>query len=509
MKDDTMIDVLIVGAGPTGTALAIDLARRGAKIRIIDKASGAFNGSRAKGVQPRTLEVFQDLGVLDEIREGGGPYPKLGIHAGPLTVPWRMFRDRRPTSDVPFPNIWLIPQFRTDRALHDRLSRLGRSVEFGRELITLSQDESQVTARIADGEGTEEITARYLVGADGASSAVRKQSGIEFTGSTDEQDRILVVDAAATGLSRDRWHMWPIPRDRLIGACPLPHTDLFQWILRLAPGELPPTEANELTERIRSHTRDARITVHDIQWNSVFRPNIRLAERYRSGRVLIAGDAAHVHPPTGAQGLNTGIQDAYNLGWKLGEVLAGADPVLLDTYEAERRPIAASVLGLATEKYDALTKLNSSSARRGDDEQQLGLSYFGGPLAPLDGECTVTLRVGDRAPDADLLDADGKPIRLFDALTGPHFTAIAYGARAAEELAELSWPTPNPGTRLRRIVIGADTQDADLVLTDSASTFRRAYGVTGDTLLIIRPDGYLAHIATPALLLMRKDNASC
>jgi hypothetical protein len=323
--------------------------------------------------------------------------------------------------------------------------------------------------------------------------------------------------------------MWPIPRDRLIGACPLPHTDLFQWILRLAPGEPPPTDADDLTERIRSHTRDARITVYDVQWTSVFRPNIRLAERYRSGRVLIAGDAAHVHPPTGAQGLNTGIQDAYNLGWKLGEVLGGADPLLLDTYEAERRPIAADVLGLATEKYSALAKLNSSSARRGDEERQLGLSYFGGPLAPLDGECTATLRVGDRAPDAALLNADGKPVRLFDALTGPHFTAIAYSARAAEELVELSLPTPTAGTRLRRVVIGPATRAADLVLTDSTSSFRRAYGVSGDTLLIIRPDGYLAHIATRDILgtaqtalqrvmaqaaatpapPIRKDNASC
>ena len=498
MKNDTPIDVLIIGAGPAGTALAIDLARRGIGIRIVDKAPHAFDGSRAKGLQPRTLEVLYDLDVLDDILAGGIVYPRLGIHLGPLTIPWRMFRQHQPTADVPFPNTWLIPQYRTDRALHARLHRLGHSVEFGRELIEFTQDAEMVTARVSAANGVEEITARYLVGADGGSSAVRKQLGIGFAGATDEQDRMLIVDAVVSGLSRDRWHIWPGQQGRFVGACPLPHSDLFQWMIRLAPDEEPPGTLAEITRRIQSHTHNQRIELHDIRWKSVFRPNIRLAESYRRGRAFIAGDAAHVHTPAGAQGLNTGIQDAYNLGWKLAQVLAGADARLLDSYEAERQPIAAGVLGLSTKKYEGIAKLDPSSIRRGTDEQQLGLSYHGGPLAPSGSDRTTTLRVGDRAPDADLVDADDGRVRLFDAYRGPHFTAIAYGARAAADLDRLDWPST--GAPLKRIIVDAATTRADDVLMDSAHTFRRIYGLTDDTLLLIRPDGYIGHIATRDML---------
>jgi 2-polyprenyl-6-methoxyphenol hydroxylase-like FAD-dependent oxidoreductase len=498
MKNERPVDVLIIGAGPAGTALAIDLARRGLDIRIIDKAPYAFDGSRAKGIQPRTLEVLYDLDALDDILAGGSSYPLLGIHLGPLTIPWRMLPKRRPTADVPFPNTWLIPQSRTDRALHGRLERQGHSVEFGKEFIELAQDAETVNVKLSTGQRVEEISARYLVGADGGSSAVRKQLGIVFSGSTDEQDRILLVDAVVTGLSRDRWHIWPGRRGRFIAACPLPHSDLFQWMIRLAPDEDAPADPEGITVRIRSRTGNHRIGLHDIRWQSVFRPNIRLAQAYRQGRAFIVGDAAHVHTPMGAQGLNTGIQDAYNLGWKLAQVLAGADTRLLDTYEAERLPIAAGVLGLSTKKYDAIGRLDPSSIRRGKDEQQLELTYYGGPLAPTGSDRTRTLRVGDRAPDAELLGADGGRVRLFEAFRGPHFTAIAYGIRAADDLDGLDWPST--GASVKRIAVGVAASRTDYVLLDSTHSFRRVYGLTSDTLLLIRPDGYIAHIATRGML---------
>ncbi len=164
-------------------------------------------------------------------------------------------------------------------------------------------------------------------------------------------------------------------------------------------------------------------------------------------------------------------------------MLAGADERLLDTYEGERRPIAAGVLGLSTKKYEGLGKLDPSSIKGGKDEKQLTLTYHGGPLAPMSSDTSGRLRVGDRAPDADLRTSDGAPIRLFDALRGPHCTAVAYGAGAAEALDRLVWP--NRGARLRRIVVDM-----------AAGEFRRTYGVTGDTLFLIRPDGYIGHIAT-------------
>jgi len=474
------LDVLIAGAGPAGTTLAIDLLRRGLDVRVVDKAPHSFEGSRAKGIQPRTLEVFDDLGTLDDVLAGSSDYPRLGIHLGPVAVPWRMFRNRERSTDVPYPNTRLMPQYRTDSVLHDRLEQLGGHVEYGRELTGFEQDGTSVTATVLGDDGPERITARYLVGADGGSSAVRKHLGLGFLGETDDQDRMLIVDAVTTGLSRDRWHVWPGVRGRFTGACPLPHTDLFQWMIRLAPGEEAPDGEEAITRRIRAHTRNRHIAVRDIRWRSVFRPNIRLAEAYRRGRVFLAGDAAHVHTPAGAQGLNTGIQDAYNLGWKLAQVLAGADARLLDSYEAERLPIAAGVLGLSTKKYEGLAKLDPSSLRRGKDEQQLSLTYHGGPLAPAGCDRTTTLRVGDRAPDAELPGAAGTRGRLFDTYRGPHFTLVACGPEAAAASKELDWPAA--GAPLRRVTVDDD--------------FRRGYGIEGDTLLLVRPDGYLGHIAT-------------
>ena len=489
MRNQQVIDVLVIGAGPSGSTVAIDLVRRGFDVRIVDRSPHAFDGSRAKGIQPRSLEVLEDLGALDEVLAGGSTYPKLGIHAGPLAVPWKMFTHREATPDVPYPNTWLIPQFRTDRALHARLGELGREIEFGRELTELTQDEDTVVAKVVGPDGVEEIVARYAVGADGGSSAVRKQLDIGFVGTTDEADRVLIVDASVSGLARNRWHMWPGLGGKLIGACPLPHSDMFQWMIRLTPDEKPPQEIGAIIDRIHSHTRNRHIQLHDIHWQSVFRPNIRLAQHYGRGRVFLVGDAAHVHTPAGAQGLNTGMQDGYNLGWKLGQVLAGADPALLDTYEAERQPIAAGVLGLSTEKWGGIAKLDPSSMKRGKDEQQLSLTYYGGPLAPADSSDTSTLHVGDRAPDARLLGADGAETRLFDFFQGPHFTAIAYGPGAARDLELLNWPTT--GAQLKRLTVGSAAG-----FSDPRNTLRSAYGLNGDTLLLIRPDGYVGHIAT-------------
>jgi len=494
-----IIDVLIVGAGPVGTVLAVDLVRRGLAVRIIDKAGASFPGSRAKGVQPRTLEVFQDLGVVEDIQRAGSDYPLLGLHLGPVTLPWRMMAHQARTSDVPFPNTLLIPQFRTDKILQTRLAALGGAVEHGRQFLDLTQDADGVTARVSGPGGEiETITARYLVGADGGASAVRHGLGIDFIGSTQEEDRMVIVDAVTSGLSRERWHVWPGKSGQFIAACPLPHSDLFQWMIRLAPDEKPPTDLAAINQRIQKRISKRAVVLRDAGWTSVFRPNIRLAKTYRLGRIFLAGDAAHAHTPAGAQGLNTGVQDAYNLGWKLGQVLAGADPGLLDSYQAERQPIAAAVLNLSTQKYEGIAKLDPSSIRRGKDEKQLALSYLDGPLAP-GSAMTGTLRVGDRAPDADLRAANGAIVRLFDQLAGPHFTAIAYGDKAALELERLTWPVA--GAPLKRLVIDAKRQaGGEHGFKDVAGCFRRAYGMAGPALLLIRPDGYIGHIASSDML---------
>jgi hypothetical protein len=230
--------------------------------------------------------------------------------------------------------------------------------------------------------------------------------------------------------------------------------------------------------------------LRSITWTSVFRPNVRLVEHYRTGRVFLAGDAAHVHTPAGAQGLNTGVQDAYNLGWKLGQVIAGAPDKLLDSYEAERLPIAAGVLGKSTELYQSLANHRVTGLKRGDEERQLSLSYHGGPLAPADTPATKTLQVGDRAPDAP--GAAPGAGRLFDVFRGPHFTLLAFGPEAIAALPNLTWPAE--GAELHRHAVRGGQAITSADITDATGQLRKIYGVDGDALILVRPDGYIASI---------------
>ncbi|WP_127496767.1 FAD-dependent monooxygenase [Paenibacillus glycanilyticus] len=482
------IDVLIAGAGPTGSTLAADLLRRGLRIRLVDKSPHAFKGSRAKGVQPRTLEVFKDLGILDEALTEGGPYPLAGIHLGPITLPWRMIKSNKPTPSIPYPNTLLLPQLRTDAILHRLIDRFGQRIEFNTAVEGFEQDVDGVTVTLSSGE---KVRCRYLVGADGGSSAVRKAAGIGFVGDTDDSDKWLIIDGTIDKLSRNRWHMWPRTHGKQVAACPLPHSNQFQIMIRLKPEENPNLDEAALVEQFYILTG---FRLHSITWSSIFRPNIRLAKNYRMGRVFLAGDAAHVHTPAGGQGLNTGIQDAYNLGWKLGQVISGAPESLLDTYEAERQPIAAGVLGKTTELYAGLDKrsLSSlSSLKRGDEERQLGISYYAGLLAPADTPSTKTLRVGDRAPDAPCTGPGGAR-RIFDIYQGPHFTLLAFGANAAKSLLQIKWPTN--GAELRSYIVGAKQVSDENYINDAASNLASIYGITDDTWVLIRPDGYIGSI---------------
>ncbi len=480
MTDST--DVLVVGAGPAGLTLACDLARRGIRHRIIDAADAGFPGSRAKGVQPRTLEVFDDLGLVDDVLDHSIRYPLLGIHAGPLTVPWRMMARHKVTDEVPYPEIRLVPQYDTDACLRRRLRYLGGLVEHSTRLESFDADADCVVATVTGPTGTQTIRSRFLIGADGGASTVRTHAGIDFVGDTDEGDKMIVADVLVDGVSRDRWHVWPRTGGRFLALCPLPG-EKFQLMLRLKPGESPDLDPTAIDSRVRQASGRAGLRIREVFWSSVFRPNVRLARRYRSGRVFLAGDAAHVHTPAGAQGLNTGVQDSYNLGWKLGQVLAGAPESLLDTYEAERRPVAARVLGLSSELYQGISSRPLAAAKRGDEERQLELSYRGGPLATgVDDDGAV--RGGDRAPNARYRDLDGHAGTLFDAFRGPHFTLIGVGEAATEAAAlRLSWPQDGADLKVVRIPRGA-------------ASFLRAYGLDGPAHILVRPDGYVSYVAS-------------
>ncbi|MED2984856.1 FAD-dependent monooxygenase [Bacillus thuringiensis] len=478
-------NVLIVGAGPAGSVLALDLVRRGVRVRIIDKASGSFPGSRAKGIQPRTQEVFEDLGILEKALQKGSDYPKMGIHVGPLTIPFRMQQQNKVTTDVPYPNVLLLPQYETDQLLHESLHRFGVNIEYETAFVCLEQDKEGVTTTLSTGE---KIRSQYVVGADGGASMVRKAVGIQFIGKTNDADRILIVDGTIRGLKRKYWHVWPRKQGKQVAACPLPDSEKFQVMIRLTPDDEVNLDNSSLKELFLKLTG---LYLEDITWKSVFRPNVRLAERYRNDRIFLIGDAAHVHTPAGAQGLNTGIQDAYNLGWKLGQVLNGADASLLDTYEKERQPIAAHVLKLSDALYAEIEQKNLSGLKRGDEESQLGISYFDGPLAPNSNAHTKTLKVGDRAPDALCIGPNGEK-RLFEIIKGPSFTLLAFGEEAMNVIEMLNWP--ENGASLCKYVIGKYSDEQHIV--DKNEQLKKIYGITQPSIILIRPDGYIGGIIT-------------
>jgi 2-polyprenyl-6-methoxyphenol hydroxylase-like FAD-dependent oxidoreductase len=414
--------VLIVGAGPTGLTLALDLARRAISFRLIDAAESPFVGSRGKGIQPRTLEILDNLGVSEPILAAGARYPKLRIHLGAFSLrAGSLSSSKQPTASVPYPSLWMVPQSRTEQILRERLAALGGGVEWGNALATFTQSKQVVDAVFTSGEL---VRATFLVGCDGGHSTVRHALGLRLVGDALDDEPTLVADVEIEGLDRRDWHVWPFAVGSPMALCPLPNTSLFQLTTR---AKIAATCIEDAVLKVTGHR------VERVAWSSVYRPAVRMVDRYRVGRVLLAGDAAHVHPPAGGQGLNTGIQDAYNLGWKLASVVRGGADSLLDTYEVERLPVAAAVLGLSKQLHQ------TPSIKRGRATDQLGLNYRNSPLSS--GVTLGRLRPGDRMPDLRLEDGS----RLFDHLHGPQATEFV---------------TPE-GPRL-----------------------------------LIRPDGYIAHIGT-------------
>ncbi|MFG3284933.1 FAD-dependent monooxygenase [Streptomyces sp. NPDC048111] len=454
-------DVLIVGAGPTGLVLAIDLARRGVPAVLVERSDRLFPGSRGKGLQPRTLEVLDDLGLAGSVRAAGRAYPRMLDRVGPDGTgrgrEWDMIGRGTPSEGDPYPDGLLIGQSRFQELLYAHLRSLGGAVEFGAGMTSFDQDADGVTARLADGRT---VRSRYLVAGDGGRSGVRRALGIEMHGESVDPKPMLVADLTVTAdadVDDVNWHLWNGSPDGGVALCPLPgEAGLFQLIAQYADANaVPDTSAAGVRKLLASRTPVTEAQVIEVRWASDFRPRAALAERYRAGRVLIAGDAAHIHSPAGGQGLNTSVQDAYNLGWKLAQVLRhGAPDALLDSYEQERRAVAAGVLGMTTRLHR--TFLTGENSRRPDEVSQLALHYRGGPLSAGRAGC---LEAGDRAPDGPLPEG-----RIFDLLRGPHFTLLAVD-------------TPAPALDL----------DLDQVRVHALGP----YAAYGRGLFLIRPDGYV------------------
>lgn len=469
-------DVLICGAGAAGLTLAIDLARRGLSARLIDKLDCPFAGSRGKGIQPRTQEIFEDLGVIDHIISRGGEYPLQRFYAKDGSYRDESLLDPfEVTTEEPYHMALMIPQFATEAVLRAKLLEYKRNPEFATELTGFTQDAEGVTATLKTPKGVEIIHARYLIGCDGGRSFVRQHLEIDFPGKT-LGVRALTADVRVPGLSREVGHNWNDgDMSAEVGFDPLQGTDLFCLKAPIPLEREVDLSAEGLTAFVHQRTAQ-NLTITDVAWSSVFMMGARLAAKYRVGRAFLCGDAAHVHPPTGGQGLNTSVQDAYNLGWKLAQALTTKDDRMLATYEEERRPIAAGMLGLSTEILKS--EQERGGRKRGREVFQLDLSYAGSSITVT--EPAQRLRVaGDRAPDAPFTTPAGLPRRLFEVFRGPHFTLLAY-----EPSIELR---AQFGLQIYRI-----SECGEILDTEGA--IARAYALNHGDLVLIRPDGYIGAI---------------
>ncbi|MDT5335595.1 MAG: hypothetical protein QOD90_1100 [Mycobacterium sp.] len=335
-------DVLIVGAGPTGLTLAASLLLKGTNVTLVDRQPEGANTSRAAGVNARTLEVLEGIDVTRRLVKEGIEAPRFAIRDGAKALLSIDFSGLA----TAYPFTLLVPQSTTERLLLDRVRELGGDVARPKVLATITQDAAGVTATFDDGDV---VRARYVVGADGMHSTVREQAGIGFSGGAYEHSFVLadarLIGDAPTDEVRLFW-----ASEGLTVVAPLPNGD-FRIVAPV--DDAPEVPSVAFVQQILDTRGPGGITVTDITWGSRFRIHHRVADTYRAGRILLAGDAAHVHSPAGGQGMNLGIQDAVALADALAAVLAGGPDSLLDEYSATRRPIAQQVVALT----DRLTKL--------------------------------------------------------------------------------------------------------------------------------------------------------
>jgi 2-polyprenyl-6-methoxyphenol hydroxylase-like FAD-dependent oxidoreductase len=531
--NERVLPVLVVGAGPTGLTVANELARHGLAPRIIDRAPEPATTSRALVVQPRTLEILDDIGVVDQAIAAGTSASSLTItfpdkavevdFAGQLTGPQNY---------TAYPEPRTLSQHDTERILAEQLAKQGVKVERGRALTDLTQDGQTVTVSLRAEDGSvETLRCRWVIGCDGAHSAVRKASGIPFSGST-YRDEFIMADAELD---------WKLPHGGLYGfpspagifaAFSMPGENRYRIFGNFPPGpEGPTAEYSEPTHEQFQAMVDERVpfpaTVVKEYWVTRYRVHSRTVPRYREGRVFLVGDAAHVHSPAGAQGMNTGIQDAYNLGWKLALVERGlADASLLDSYEAERHPVGVALLKTTDRMFSvfggqnpvarlargrvapvlASRLLTRSWVRRRFIGllAQLRIHYPDSPLSAEDGSGWRNAPApGDRAREADVT-IDGRQGRLYDVFRGTHHTVLLFTglddeARPAVELCRIAEQLEQtyPGMVKARVVTAERFADHPAALGDPTRSAHRQYGVSAASAFVIRPDKYIGYRGRP------------
>jgi 2-polyprenyl-6-methoxyphenol hydroxylase-like FAD-dependent oxidoreductase len=347
-------DVLIVGAGPVGLTLATALVVKGVKVVLVDRAAEGANTSRAAVVHARTLEVLETIQVSEELVKRGVIVPRFTVRDRDRSLLTIGF-DELPTK---YPYTLMVPQDITEEVLLDRLHAQGGQVHRPYEVASLEQDDTGTTATMTTGKV---IRAKYTVGADGMHSTVREHAGIGFTGDTYAQSFVL-ADVRLDWEHQDDEVMLFFAPEGLVVVAPLPGgRHRIVATVDEAPEHPSREDVQALLDTRGPKAHPARVT--DIVWSSRFRVHHRLADHYRSGRLFLAGDAAHVHSPAGGQGMNTGIQDALVLAGRLAAVLLeGVGESTLDEYEAERRPVAEEVVAF-THRMTRVATLGSAPLR--------------------------------------------------------------------------------------------------------------------------------------------------
>jgi 2-polyprenyl-6-methoxyphenol hydroxylase-like FAD-dependent oxidoreductase len=512
-------DVLVVGAGPSGLTLAAFLQHWGVSVRIIDRSVDRVAESRALAVQPRTLELLQALGLADHLITRGNPATQLRIHGAGRVAKAQLFDIG--VSDTRFPFLLFVSQAETEAVLEEALTSAGCAVERGVQLVSYEQSDSGIVCSLRHPDGTlEQVRARYLGGCDGMNSTVRTAEGIEFVGARYPQ-AFLLADLEVDGLEAGTVNAF------LTAAGPLLFFPLHRpasWrVIAMRPDPGGGDDRTAVLSELHSLTdiaSNGRLTLHDPVWTSAFRLQHRAAKQYRRGRAFLAGDAAHVHSPVGAQGMNTGMQDAANLAWKLGLVcLDRAHPSLLASYDAERRPVGEYVLRFTDRAFSVATSrqpvaqlvraqvaprllplalhLRPGRTAAFRTVSQLGVRYRSSPAVQAgDGGSRRTPRPGDRLPDAPVV-IDGRSSWLQTELAAPAFHLLLCGPDR--------WDGGSVTGLVNRYagVLGVARLDRaptrGVLYTPDGVALRRLR-VSDCATLLVRPDGYLATRTDDAIL---------
>jgi len=509
-------DVLVVGAGPTGLTLAAQVHALGGEVRIVDRQLDRVHESLALAVQPRTLEVLRGLELAQSLVERGNNASQLRMHAGERVVAVRLFDVG--LEDTAFPFLLFISQAETEALLNEHLAEQGINVERGVELVEFKSGEEAVVCTLRHRDETiERLHSRYLVGCDGARSSVRHGAGIPFEGGAYPQTFVLADLEVDGDLERDVAHTF-LGEAGMLFFFPLARPASWRMAGMRPPGGEDDEERAEPTlvelQAIAHEFTGGRLGLRDPVWRTYFRLHHRHAARYRAGRVFLAGDAAHVHSPAGAQGMNTGIQDAWNLGWKLALVAQGiADEALLDTYESERRPIGRFVLRftdraakfaisrsrlvrlLRTQLAPRVVPLGLRATRARAyffrTLAQLRINYRGSP-AVQEGEPILSRgpKAGDRLPDARIA-LDGRIGWLQEAVAAPSFHLLLCRPTHGWDADGLAALQERYGNLLavRRLAREAATG----VLHDLDGQAFARLGVNDAAQYVVRPDGHIGY----------------